>query len=88
MKHLPDVVCAKCKGTGRTKLSNELLAVLTLVRKHHGGITARLVCTELDPKGSFNVTAFNNRLEDLRAFGLVTRTKRSREWVYLPARSK
>jgi hypothetical protein len=79
----PDIICCpKCRGEGRISLSEAfapLAETLALLREH-GPMTAN----ELQPMVSKKIliTGINNRLEDLRSLGLVSREKRSREWLY------
>lgn len=74
------VKCDKCGGTGRAELSETLGAMLGQVCGFPG-------CNAVEHWEGFptvGVTAINNRLEDLRAFGLVRRERRGKSWVYFP----
>ena len=73
----PNVVCKKCDGTGTLELSAELYGTFKAVGS---GVTVSEVIKRLGWSG--NPTAINNRLEDLRGFGLLTRTRIGRQWRY------
>ena len=76
--------CPKCAGTGRVDLTEALRAVLDFVRES-GGCSAAQVHAALNPARSpyrFHPTAFNNRLEELRAAGLVERERFGKSWLY------
>jgi hypothetical protein len=76
----PDVACSTCGGTGKVKLSLVLWRVLTMVQD--GQDTATLIYAALEGESDVKKCAINNRLEELRAFGLLGRTMRGRQWVY------
>jgi predicted transcriptional regulator len=65
-----------CNGTGYRLLSAPLLDVWRLVRR--GSWTAPRLASKLKS----TPTAMNNRLETLRALGLVERQRDGRAWIY------
>jgi len=74
------IPCPKCNGSGRVFLPCLLNAVRQRLR---GGRTAPEL---LDQFPGVGVTALNNRLEKLRALGLVTRKREGRAWRYWAAK--
>jgi DNA-binding transcriptional ArsR family regulator len=79
---IPHVSCYRCKGTGSVPMPAHLFAVLLEVRAAGRGITASEVAKQLYTLTGLGKTAFNNRLEDLRALGLVNRYRDGKTWVY------
>jgi hypothetical protein len=82
----PDLLCCPtCRGGGRVALEDlhpDLALTLDHLRRV-GASTVAELAQALDPRGRLNVTAFNNRLERLRAYGLVERIERDgKAWVY------
>lgn len=67
--------CRKCRGTGKVRQPH-LETLLERLRKRGGGIAADFATNGL------GITAYNNRLEQLRRLGLVTRKKEGRFWRY------
>lgn len=75
----PSVKCPQCNGCGRKPLGDELFSVYASA--YNGGqVTAVGLSKTVGRKVS--VTAMNNRLEDLRALGLLTRERIGRRWHY------
>lgn len=81
MKRPEKITCPKCGGSGQVPLTEELSSVLKLVRRKRE-MTAVEAAATLDPNGDFHSTAFNNRLEQLRSAGFVTRRRVHKAWVY------
>lgn len=81
----PDTMpCRRCGGCGRVDLPEELQATLDVVRA--GPITARMLSKAMRGRSS---TAANNRLEDLRALGFVTRAQYDgKAWLYTASDSR
>lgn len=77
----PAVTCAACNGCGKVALPDPLWEVITLLRQT-GPSTAQHLHQLLRFDGE--VTAINNRLEDLRLLGLATRQRMGRRYVYRP----
>ena len=73
--------CQKCGGSGKVPLSEEMESTYEVVQKI-GAATATQVKGKLDPKDSFHVSAFNNRLNDLVGAGLLERKRISRNLIY------
>lgn len=78
MKKTPLVKCPECAGIGEVPLKPELLE--TLLALPRAGMHAAEVAAVLKSNNTTN--AMNNRLEDLRALGLVKRTRRAKFWIY------
>lgn len=79
---MPTVACAHCDGTGRVPLVPSL--AMTLIRLRAMGPTRPGALARSLGTGS---TAMNNRLEKLRALGLVTRERHpQRGWIYAPCK--
>ncbi|MFA6240399.1 MAG: hypothetical protein WC655_05700 [Candidatus Hydrogenedentales bacterium] len=76
----PEVSCAACGGTGKVLLSGVLLEVFLDVQQH-GQVCAQDVWGRMQ-KPNFEVTAVNNRLENLRRIGLVIRERIGRNYLY------
>lgn len=74
-------ICHKCGGTGKIELPEGLQETLKIV-------TAMKRATAVDVQkrsqngAAFHPTAFNNRLTDLVALGLLTRERAGRVWIY------
>lgn len=80
----PDTMpCRRCSGCGRVDLPEELQATLDVVRA--GPITARMLSKAMRGRSP---TAANNRLEDLRALGFVTRAQHGKAWFYTASDSR
>ena len=71
------VPCSSCGGTGHVPLVPSLSETLDALRD--GPRTAESLAHELNV---WNTTAMNNRLEKLRALGLVSRVRVVRGYVY------
>lgn len=78
------VTCKTCKGTGQMALSEVLQNTLEELQATPGR-TAPEIINRFPGVG---VTALNNRLEDLRALGLVERKRHGKRWRYYPAGTK
>jgi hypothetical protein len=77
----PRIACGHCEGTGRVPLPDELDVTLRFVAEHQP-VTAPDVHRTLMLKEG-GPTAANQRLDKLRALGLVKRTGRSgRAWLW------
>ena len=76
----PMVPCDHCGGTGKVLLSAVLFRVLESVTAGHR--TAKEVSAHLSGTETVGKTAINNRLEELREYGLLTRKKVGRFYVY------
>lgn len=76
--HMRKVTCFKCKGTGKIKMSMKLSE--TMKRFTHA--STRLTSLDLAEGEESTVTAFNNRLEELRALGFLDRQRNGRLWEY------
>lgn len=73
------VKCSKCKGSGKTHLSEEYMVILRAtagMRK----ITAKAVADRIKWIG--HVTAMNNRLTDLMKLEFYSRRREGRTFVY------
>ncbi len=81
MKKTPLVKCHACGGIGEVPLKPELLE--TLMALPRAGMHAAEVASFLRSESTKN--AMNNRLEDLRSLGLVTRSRRGKFWIYRKA---
>lgn len=76
----PTRKCGACDGTGRVTLPVSLLEILSLLSNREA-----LTATQLRrlTKADVGVTAINNRLEELRSLGLLTRKRfAGRGWKY------
>lgn len=82
----PTFPCPKCAGVGKLALNKFLLETLQTVKKLRGA-TAKEIHFALNAGENIHTTAINNRLEDLRALGLVIRNRSEdgKSWVYSPA---
>ena len=69
------VPCCRCHGRGWVPLSSPLQSTLDQLR------AGPKLAMELRARGE-GPSAANNRLEDLRALGLVERKKVGRHWRY------
>lgn len=76
---IPLVECHHCKGCGKLPLSVDMLLTLDAV-KFLTPATAGEVATAVLWSG--HVSAINNRLEDLRRSGLLSRQRDGRRWMY------
>lgn len=77
-----NVCCPKCSGTGRLRLQTEfpqLDEIMDLLHAH-GPLTAPEILPLV--KRKVRPSAINNRLENLRRSGFVTREKDGRQWRY------
>ena len=74
------VPCDHCGGTGKVLLSAVLFRVVEAVTAGHR--TAKEVSDHLSGTETVGKTAINNRLEELREYGLLTRKKVGRFYVY------
>ena len=74
--------CRVCRGTGRIPVADHLLRVLSLLARKPGTAIELRERSGGDAKFAPTAKAFNGRLEELRALGMVTREKVGREWVY------
>lgn len=81
MKVAPLVKCSSCKGKGRTRLSRVLNETLQVLRDSDKPMKASEVL-EILGAADVHPTAINNRLEDLRDFGLVSRKKEGNAFYY------
>lgn len=81
-KQADRVLCSRCDGCGSTRLQPELQATLDLLREQ-GPLTPPGVYQFLVTDDHVSQTWVNNRLETLRANGLVTRKKvNAKTWLY------
>ena len=71
------IKCPRCEGAGEIELSEDLMKTLKALNKP---ATADKISEVLGWCG--HTTAINNRLEDLRALGFVSRTRIGRCWLY------
>lgn len=79
----PKIKCRRCKGKGSVELDHILAGTLHILKEFKSA-TAQDFFENL-PESRISITAFNKRLERLRAAGLATRTQRNgRGWVYKP----
>lgn len=62
-------------------MGDEMLETLAVVKRLRSA-SASQVSSDLVIFA--NVTAVNNRLEDLRALGFVARTRNGKSWLYTP----
>ncbi len=87
---LDRVPCVHCQGTGRAILPMGLSNALDFLRSQPGDCDVISVFDHLNrvETGVIGITAVNNRLEALRAWGLVTRRKAGRFWLYKPTTTK
>lgn len=78
------IPCRYCGGTGKQDLPTELKETLQALSECGGEATVDGVFSQLKTTGHIKVrrNAINNRLTDLYGLKLVTRQKKSREWVY------
>lgn len=74
------VKCPKCKGTGMSPMDAMIQATMRALRRSPGRTASDL----LPQFPGVGVTAINNRLEKLRALGLVRRERRGHAWAYYP----
>lgn len=77
----PRIQCPRCKGDGHVELDGELLITFNLVKKLLDA-TALKVHGVVSKNNRVGVSAINNRLEDLRTLGLVSRRRNGRQWIY------
>ncbi|RYX83939.1 hypothetical protein EON83_12435 [bacterium] len=80
---MSDRICCplcRCAEVLLSKAYPEQAEVLALLREH-GPMTASEIRAKVDK--SIGVTAINNRLERLRAFELVARTRYGNGWKYI-----
>jgi hypothetical protein len=82
---IPTEQCTRCNGTGKTPLSDEMLAVYQAFT-HTNELNAEQIVGGIGWKG--HPTAINNRLEHLREIGLLERRKSSKTWFYRKAGKK
>lgn len=82
-KRTPVVICPTCHGQGSIYLDGVLLDTLRTVLRMKRA-SAPEVHRAMDTTGAFHVTAFNNRLDDLVAMGLLEKSKNGRCWIYSP----
>lgn len=74
------VQCDTCEGTGKTPLSEHLKNTLALVGRK--GRTAEQIRAASGETAWTSINAFNNRLEKLRALGLVGRHREGKFYYY------
>jgi hypothetical protein len=79
----PQIPCFACLGKGGIPLPSEYLRTLRFVEKQ-GEATPAAVAKAT--KVTHSATC--NRLERLRAWGLLARWKNGRNWVYIPLGSQ
>jgi len=77
----PIIECHRCHGKGQVEMSDELFETLKAVGKES---TVDNVLTKLKWRG--HPTAINNRLEELRALGFLSRVRIGRQWQYSTAK--
>lgn len=75
--------CRQCGGTGRQSMPEHFRETFGIVKRLRNA-TAESVANALKWEGSVN--AMNNRLEAMREAGLLTRSKRGRNFFYVPAK--
>jgi hypothetical protein len=75
MEASPEIPCQRCNGSGHERLSGDLFDVLLVARKRK-----RVSAGDTGLNGHGPISNF--QLEKLRGFGLMTRTKENRKWVY------
>lgn len=76
MNHV--ITCPRCRGSARIPIASHLEDTLALV-PNSGSVSASDLY-ERDP--SIGITGYNNRLEELRAAGLLKRVWKHRGWRY------
>lgn len=76
---IPKVPCWHCNGSGRVLLSDELLETLEALKTRKTASARDLFLTL---KLNCHPTAMNNRLEDLRGLGFLTRKRDGKRWLY------
>jgi len=74
----PSILCPSCSGSGRSPLPEHLAETFALIPRR-GSTCAEKLHDQL-PGASPN--AQNNRLEKLRALGLVSRVRDGKRWKY------
>lgn len=79
----PIIQCRKCHGTGKVALPLALLETLRAVPRD--GITSYELNISHFP--ALTPNAQNNRLEELRELGFVTRIREGRFWRYVRAKA-
>lgn len=78
------ITCPKCAGTGRAELDEALEETMCQILVH-GPSTA----SDLSPiTPGISATGINQRLERLRAFGLLRRQREGKCWRYFPVTNK
>ena len=77
----PLVTCHHCKGAGKLPLSDDMLLTLDAVKYLQ---EADVIEVKTAVLWEGHTTAINNRLEDLRKLGLLTRKRDGRRWLYRP----
>lgn len=83
MKHQitrPIVACPKCNNSGVVPMSDDLFEVLSFFHRHDGFWSAQMLVKRLKIAGT--PTKMNQRLESLRAIGLLSRQRNSRTFLY------
>lgn len=79
----PKIKCPHCSGKGKMELDNILYGTLLALQAAKAASASKLLEIEF-PEATINATAFNKRLERLRALKLVTRKKVGRIYIYSP----
>lgn len=75
----PTIQCPTCSGTGRAPLQEALQETLDVLPRR-GTFTAGAIHEKIP--GTVTINAVNNRLEDLRALGILKRERNGRFWSY------
>lgn len=73
-----EVACKNCGGSGKTAIDESLSETLELIPPKRGATAIEL--SERLPR--VKATAFNNRLERLRALGLLRRERHGKFYRY------
>jgi hypothetical protein len=76
------IPCHKCRGTGNVPLPEHLAETLSKIN----GNTTSLELAEKIP--GMTRGAQSNRLEELRALGIVERKRKGKWWIYTTVKTK
>jgi len=78
---VPKVKCATCDGSGEVEITQRLYDTLQIVKRQTVA-TSFSVWKDPSFKDHVVVSAVTNRLDDLFRFGLLSRIRNGREWLY------
>jgi DNA-binding HxlR family transcriptional regulator len=82
MTHPIRVTCPMCGGVGDVPFAKVHARLARLCERMYSQPPLSAQDLHAAAPGDVSVTAYNNRLEDLRALGFVERRKQGRRWVY------